>query len=190
MLIGDDWLLDHPGPWTHTGAIPGATGSTVYDRDGYVWVRNTAEWPTWTSPERGIAPDSYLTYRFGPFTTERKDMATKIATDRTAAKQALEEAQARLAEFVADIDNLKAAIAEATPDEPQADRAVIRFKKYGGRYDYAAIRTADGNPFQESKWYVTQDGTRSSRQGIAPKTWAELLEWIGERNWDRIEVLS
>jgi hypothetical protein len=31
--------------------------------------------------------------------------------------------------------------------------------------------------------------SRSSRQGHAPTTWDELLDWIGKRNWDSIEVL-
>ena len=42
----------------------------------------------------------------------------------------------------------------------------------------------------EAVWYITQDGSRSSRQGHAPKTWDGLLDWIGERHWDSIEVLS
>lgn len=87
------------------------------------------------------------------------------------------------------IDSLKVALAEAEfdlssaqPDEPNRD-AVIRFFKYNGSYPFAAI-CASG------LWYVTQNGKRSAAQGYPARKWADLVEWIGERNWDSIEVLS
>lgn len=67
--------------------------------------------------------------------------------------------------------------------EPKEQGSVIRFAKFNQEYQFAAIKIGDG-------WYVTQDGSRSSRQGYSPKAWSELLTWIGDRNWETIEVLS
>lgn len=75
------------------------------------------------------------------------------------------------------------------PAEPAGDNRVIRFAKYGNTYSFAAIKVGSGLG-QPALWYVTQDGSRTSRQGHAPKTWDALLDWIGARNWDKIEVLS
>jgi hypothetical protein len=102
-------------------------------------------------------------------------MATSLLADRQAQKQAIALAEAAL-------EKAKAALADLTPDEPLGTGAVIRFKKYRHAYSYAAIRATD-------HWYLTQDGTRPGSRK-APKTWDELLEWIGESNWNTIEVLS
>jgi hypothetical protein len=91
-------------------------------------------------------------------------------------KNELEEAQALL-------------LSQRVPEEPAGESRVIRFSKYGNTYCFAAIKVSQGN-FASARWYVTQDGSRSSRQGHPAKTWGELLSWIGERNWDKIEVLS
>ncbi|QKO02469.1 hypothetical protein KIV64_gp19 [Mycobacterium phage DroogsArmy] len=73
------------------------------------------------------------------------------------------------------------------PLEPAGKDVVIRFRKYDRRYSFAALKVVGiGYP----KWFLTQDGTRSSRQGKAPMVWSDLLDFIGERNWDTIEVLS
>ncbi|MBB5167101.1 hypothetical protein [Mycobacterium sp. AZCC_0083] len=77
----------------------------------------------------------------------------------------------------------------ADPIEPALNHAVIRFVKYDQKYTFAAIR-AYTNAADGGIWFVTQDGSRSSRQGHAPKTWTELLAFIGERNWPNIEVLA
>jgi len=65
--------------------------------------------------------------------------------------------------------------------------SVIRFRKYGGACNFVAIKIASGIG---ALWYVTVDGSRSSRQGIPPEDWQELTDWIDEHNWDRIEVIS
>lgn len=70
------------------------------------------------------------------------------------------------------------------PSEPEAIGSVVRFRKYNFGYTFAAIKTPN------ELWYITQDGTRTSRQGHAPKSWDDLLAWIGQRNWHRIEVLG
>jgi hypothetical protein len=89
-------------------------------------------------------------------------------------------------------DELAAAkkLLEQRPAEPSGMGTVVRFKKFGQAYSFAAIRVADGIVTHNGYWYVTQDGTRTSRQGIPPKTWDGLLDWIGERNFGTIEVLS
>lgn len=103
-------------------------------------------------------------------------MAVSLTVQRAAQKDAIAKAEDAL-------EQARAALASFTPDEPLGQAAVVRFKKFRHAYSYAAIRVGD-------HWYVTQDGTRTSRQGVAPLAWDELLEWIGERNWDTIEVLS
>ena len=76
------------------------------------------------------------------------------------------------------------------PAEPLGRDVVIRFTKYGSGYTFAALKVGGSNPFEPAKWFLTQDGSRTSRQGHPPKVWADLLTWIGERNWASIEVLS
>lgn len=89
-------------------------------------------------------------------------------------EQTLTEARAKLAQ-------------SKRPLEPAGKDVVIRFRKYDRRYSFAALKVVGiGYP----KWFLTQDGTRSSRQGKAPMVWSDLLDFIGERNWDTIEVLS
>ncbi|AFF28348.1 hypothetical protein FDI09_gp22 [Mycobacterium phage Twister] len=70
-----------------------------------------------------------------------------------------------------------------SPVEPAEEGTVVRFRKYNQVYTFAAIKVGH-------LWFITQDGSRTSRQGHAPKTWQALLDWIGERNWSTIEVLS
>jgi hypothetical protein len=60
---------------------------------------------------------------------------------------------------------------------------VVRFTKFDG-YSYAAIRTPDGT------WFTTQDPRRYGDQRIFPMTWADLLDWLGERNWSSLELLT
>ncbi|AEJ94534.1 hypothetical protein PBI_ACHEBE_71 [Mycobacterium phage Achebe] len=90
---------------------------------------------------------------------------------------------ARIEELEAELALARAVREAHVPEEPSVDGTVIRFVKYNLSYTFAAIRVL-------GRWYITQDGTRSPRQGHAPKAWDELLAWIGERNWHRIEVLS
>ncbi|QBP31457.1 hypothetical protein KIY76_gp72 [Mycobacterium phage Miramae] len=90
---------------------------------------------------------------------------------------------ARIEELEAELALARAVREQYIPVEPAEDGAVIRFVKYNLTYTFAAIRVL-------GRWYITQDGSRSARQGHAPKAWDELLAWIGERNWHRIEVLS
>lgn len=95
----------------------------------------------------------------------------------------------RVQELERQLAKEREALAEAQPVEPAGENRVIRFAKYGNTYCFAAIKVRDIVTGVD-RWYVTQDGSRSSRQGHAPKTWDALLEWIGERNWGGIEVLS
>lgn len=98
--------------------------------------------------------------------------------------QSRAEIQGRLAEVRAEAAELESLLADSRPQEPEAEGSVIRFRKYNGCYSFAAIRTPNGS------WYITQNGSRSPRQGHAPKGWDALLDWIGVRNWDAIEVLG
>lgn len=75
------------------------------------------------------------------------------------------------------------------PQEPQAVHSVVRFVKYDQRYTFAAIK-AYTDAAGIGIWFLTQDGSRTSRQGHAPKYWADLLRFIGERNLHTLEVLS
>lgn len=110
-------------------------------------------------------------------------MATSLVptgTDRQLAKFRIAELEEQLA--------LERSVL-ADPIEPVANHSVIRFVKYDQSYTFAAIRAyTDGAG--EGVWFITQDGSRTSRQGHAPKTWPALLLFIGERNWVNIEVLS
>ncbi|AGK88003.1 hypothetical protein M041_gp16 [Mycobacterium phage Severus] len=83
----------------------------------------------------------------------------------------LEKARQQLAELTSELP------------EPAEEGTVIRFRKYNQIYTFAAIKVG-------GSWFITQDGSRTSRQGHAPKSWSQLLAWIGERNWNTIEVLS
>lgn len=69
------------------------------------------------------------------------------------------------------------------PAEPAADGTVIRFAKYNRSYWFAALRAS-------GKWFVTHSSVSTHKNQHAPRTWPELLQWIGERNWDGIEVLT
>lgn len=73
------------------------------------------------------------------------------------------------------------------PIEPLHDGSmtppVVRFTKWEG-YTYAAIRTPD------ERWFVTQDPDRYGNQRIFPMRWEELLDWLGERNWSTLELLT
>lgn len=107
---------------------------------------------------------------------ENNNMAQSLVSNRASLRQQIADAEAALAQA-------KAALSATVPDEPLGLAAVVRFKKYRHAYSYAAIRTPNG------LWYLTQDGTRPGSRK-APKTWTELLEWIGESNWSGIEVLD
>lgn len=97
--------------------------------------------------------------------------------------------RARIEDLTRQLELAESDLEELTPQEPESLHAVIRFWKWDQSYIYVAVKThlnADG----KGVWYISQDGSRTSRQGIPPKTWAQLVAWIGERNWARIEVLS
>ena len=97
--------------------------------------------------------------------------------------------KARISELEAQLNDAKSDLADARPKEPVNNHSVIRFTKYDQKYTFAAIRAyTDG--LHRGVWFITQDGSRTSRQGHSPKTWDELLTFIGERNWNRVEVLS
>ena len=116
-------------------------------------------------------------------------MATKLIQENADATAGVVEL--RIAELERQLEAEKADLAalRLPPPEPVGENAVIRFAKYGGAYAFAAIKVP-GATGQSWYWYITQDGSRTSRQGHAPKTWVALLDWIGERNWAAIEVLS
>ncbi|AOT24727.1 hypothetical protein PBI_STASIA_71 [Mycobacterium phage Stasia] len=97
--------------------------------------------------------------------------------------EAVQGLNARIEELEAELALAKAVREEFVPVEPTEDGSVVRFVKYNLSYTFAAIKVL-------GRWYITQDGSRSARQGHAPKAWDELLAWIGQRNWHRIEVLS
>lgn len=111
-------------------------------------------------------------------------MATSlVSVNRDHVKARIEHLQAELA---AELELLS----ESKPVEPTDNEAMIRFKKFG--YSWGAIRVFTdptlGAP--SVRWFITQDGSRSARQGIPAKTWVDLLEWMSERNWDTIKVMS
>lgn len=110
------------------------------------------------------------------------DMATSLIESRAAAKKQVEDLGASLAWLAAELDAAKSRLKNLTPEEPLGQGTVVRFKKYNRRYTYAAIRVG-------SEWYLSQNPTRPQDRK-APKYWSELLEFIGDRNWDTIEVLS
>lgn len=120
-------------------------------------------------------------------------MATKLMkVDAELTRLRIEELERQLAAEHEVLDNAK-------PSEPSGENRVIRFAKYGNTYCFAAIKitqtavvgdTTAGRVVTTARWYITQDGSRTSRQGHAPKSWDALLQWIGERNWTQIEVLS
>lgn len=94
--------------------------------------------------------------------------------------------EARINDLTAQLEEEQGKLLELQPKEPVTPGSVVRFRKYN--YTWAAIKTTTitGN----YRWFITQDGSRSARQGVAHKSWSELLEWIAGRNWDTIEVLS
>lgn len=123
------------------------------------------------------------TYGLQGATEERgATMATSLIGSRAAAKKQVEDLEASLAQLVSGLDQAKARLKSLVPDEPLGQGTVVRFKKYNRRYTYAAIRVG-------SEWYLSQNPTRPQDRK-APKYWSELLEFIGDRNWDTIEVLS
>lgn len=162
------------------------TDAPLYDSFGFAWnysgeIHRDDDgvlYSGWQSSHWGQKPfgAGEMTH-LGPFTTERKhDMtALSVPAQRSALERRREELEAQLAAIDTDLEGL-------VPSEPVGLGAVIRFKKWHG-YSYAAIRTPKG-------WFITQDGSRSARQGIPPKDWDSLLQWIAERNWHSIEVLG
>jgi hypothetical protein len=106
-------------------------------------------------------------------------MAKKLLSARRAELYAeLEKAERIVAAYELELSDTKLYIA----DEPNHG-SVIRFVKYAGGYTFAALNI-------EGCWFVTQDGSRSGKQGFPPMDWDTLLEWIGSRNLDTIELLS
>jgi hypothetical protein len=73
------------------------------------------------------------------------------------------------------------------PIEPVDPGAVVRWTKWDG-YTYASIRGED-NP-QGAYWYTTQDPRRSGGNKIIPLLWDELLDRIGQQNWNTLELLD
>jgi hypothetical protein len=102
--------------------------------------------------------------------------------------------EARIAELTAELAKEQQTLATLRPDEPSGTSTVIRFQKFD--YTWAAIKVGGsigdyirtGQP--EARWFVTQDGSRTARQGVPPMKWDDLLDWISQRNWNSIEVLS
>lgn len=116
-------------------------------------------------------------------------MGTSIANqDRARVAEALAKAeeQRRVAEQT--VAELASVAASLTPSEPDGVGTVVRFTKWDG-YHYAAIRGKD-DAFGKGVWYFTQDPTRSGGNKMLPKNWVGLLDTVGERNWDTLEVLS
>jgi hypothetical protein len=98
-------------------------------------------------------------------------------------------ARQRIAELETQLEAEKAILEmEATPAEPLEANAVIRFRKYRGTYSFAAIKGGSGD--SRNLWFATQDASRSTRPGQPPRTWGQLLYWIGSHNWHQIEVMS
>jgi hypothetical protein len=163
-----------------------ANGITeYYDNENALWIRDDVtdarDLPKWRCPARNltkpVGPGHHTEY--GPFTTERKErlMARPLVTTASRAKlKLLENLQSQVAELSEELEGF-------TPQEPAGLNTVVRFRKYRAQYSFAAIKVG-------TSWYLTQDGSRSSRQGHAPKTWDELLEFIGDRNWASVEVLG
>ncbi|WP_099021203.1 hypothetical protein [Mycolicibacterium palauense] len=106
-------------------------------------------------------------------------MAQSLITHTGVSVSMLKE---RIADLTHELEVAQEEYENAQPVEPQSIGSVIRFTNWNG-YLYAAIKLDKG-------WYVTQDGSRSARQGIKPMTWEKLLEWVGVRNWEDMEVLS
>jgi hypothetical protein len=78
-------------------------------------------------------------------------------------------------------------LAKATPAEPLEANAVIRFRKYGGTYSFAAIKGS----VDSSLWFVQGHPPLTWDELLYwPLTWDELLYWIGPHNWHQIEVMS
>jgi hypothetical protein len=77
----------------------------------------------------------------------------------------------------------------AGPREPVPMHSVIRFLKFDQKYTYAAIKSHIDSTGR-GVWHTTQDGTRSPRQGVKPMYWEDLIKFIGQRNWARVEVLG
>jgi len=116
-------------------------------------------------------------------------------------EEAVQGLDARIEELEAELTLAKEARAWYLPDEPSEEGTVIRFVKpnlslqlaqsqgalieawHRSLASLAAIKAGD-------RWYITQDGACYAYDGWPAKTWNELLSWIGERNWHRIEVLS
>lgn len=112
---------------------------------------------------------------------EEPVMATKLTTQRKAVKEAADDIAARIAALQAQQAEAVSLLATLRPDQPSGLGTVVRFKKWGD-YTYAAIRAGNS-------WYITQDPTRVSSR-VGAKSWDGLLEWMTDRNWDTIEVLS
>jgi hypothetical protein len=106
---------------------------------------------------------------------EEPAMATSIAVNRSVLKNRAEALEAQLRE-------IQKGLASLVPDEPVGLGTVIRFKKFNRQYSYAAIKVGD-------EWYLTQNPNRPQDRKL-PKTWDELLDFVGERNWETVEVLS
>lgn len=93
---------------------------------------------------------------------------------------ALWELCAKLAEKAADLEAFE--LEARKPNEPESldgRSPVIRFSKtfHAGakRYEYAAIGI-------HGRWFLTGQNTDFFR-------WEELMGWIGEDNWETVEVL-
>ncbi|AGK87552.1 hypothetical protein M045_gp73 [Mycobacterium phage HINdeR] len=112
-------------------------------------------------------------------------MATKLMSEPTGLMKTAEQQERWIELLERRLDVAKAKLAEITsgPAEPVEDFTVVRFRKYNQMYTFAAMKVG-------RRWFLTQDGSRTSKQGKAPMVWSDLLDFIGERNWDTIEVLS
>lgn len=117
-------------------------------------------------------------------------MATSLLhEDHARIEAALEKAERQRVAAVQAAADLAAFLASLRPSEPQEDGTVVRFRKWGQSYWYAAIRGRQ-DPFGNGRWYFTQDPNRAGGNKITPQDWGGLLDKVGERNWGTLEVLS
>lgn len=140
----------------------------VYGGDyGDTWAAGMSGWHCPSEGARKQLGAGHLTY-IGPFKEKRDEVVAR----KTLAQQ--------VADLEAQLAEARRELADAKPPLPKFDGAVIKFDKFD--YAWAAIKV-------KGKWYVTQDGSRTARQGIAPMTDDAFLAWVYESNWDSIEQM-
>ena len=111
-----------------------------------------------------------------------------LRKDHARSSEALAKAEVQRRQAEQTVAELAAVAASLTPVEPDEEGTVVRFTKWDG-YHYAAIR-GKSNQSGDGIWYFTQDPTRTGGNKMNPGTWRLVLETVGIRNWDTLEVLS